>query len=636
MADIYTPPPDFTYLLLTPFDMPTDSGSVRAVAFSSRSGALITAALSVAFTVIFICFWNFLCFVFIALSRNKSLSRYVALVTLWNSNDSWFAFKELASYSYHYLGVKEHFWYGLTLAILAFCVFGITLAIGIVGPSLLQIGTVAPVRPSSVYYPVTPQPREYVNILKEFGLRAPGVLRALGSVEAAKVTMRSRVSVDYNREAGMLASGEPIHRLTYDYRLNGVEFGLQQGASLELVVQGACVTEYSWYAETQTEDTEVYYLWGNRNYSFPVPIDRYNIQDAPKASFLPHPDAVTQYARDANTSFAIVVWSAHRASITEGADPWYATEPRNSTVPAQYDAQFWMRRARPTLSCWEQNSWSWAGQPVRTVSDLKNTSGIKVPQSLLSVLEAAFTAPVLIRLGNASGDSALRSRTTSPNGVIDASASNIYDDLERLILASFVASRNVFVDAIMFEQDGAYPNLVEDATGQPAAGAGDFVVSSPSIQTFSLYPIVAIVVILVVLLIAESAISFIIKQHQHRRRHPSTQSCLVLFKALTATQLFRRIYELRSEALENANGLSKKTPRGVDEPASNPAQEGERQGPNPAVDEWQCHWHFPAPRENSKINVTLDDCDKRNGKPEASCRGHVNILNVEEAVSAAR
>ncbi|KAK4245973.1 hypothetical protein C7999DRAFT_33601 [Corynascus novoguineensis] len=640
MADIYTPPPDFTYLLLTPFDMPTEGGSVRAVAFSSRSGALMTAALSVAFTVIFICLWNFLCFLFIVSSRNESLSRFVALVTLWNSNDSWFAFKELAGYSYHFLVNQNKAWnrharYGLALAIVAFCIFGGALALGIVGPSLLQIGTVAPVRPSSVYYPVTPQPTVYVDVLKEFGMRAPGVLRALGSVEAAKVTMRFRVNVDYDREAGTSANGEPIHRLTYNYRLNGIDFGLQQGVSLELAVRGACVTEYGWYAETQRENTDVYHLWGSRDESFVVPIDPYNIQNAPKATFWSHPDAVTQYARDANTSFAIIVWSAHRTSITEGADPWYATEERNSTVEAPFDAHFWMRRARPVLSCWEQNLWSWAGQPVRTVSELKNATGIKIPQSLLAVLEAAFTTPVLIRLGNASGDSALRSRTTSPNGVIDAGASSIHDDLERLILASFVASRNVFVDAVMFEQDGTYPNLVEDATGQPAAGAGDFVVSSPDIQTFSLHGIVVIVVILVVLLLIESLISFFIKGHpmfktnRERPRKPNSDpesanvtseegkidpaqtsvnaaeppsseppssqppssqppssqppSRLIRFKVLMATQLLRQIYELR---MQKVNG-------------------------------WQCDQPFQESEESVNIKW-LCDCNKR-------CNGHMDF-----------
>ncbi|KXX74161.1 hypothetical protein MMYC01_209622, partial [Madurella mycetomatis] len=588
MADIYTPPPDSAYLLLTPFDMPTESGSVRAVAFSGNSGTFVTAALSVALTVIFICLWNLICFLFIVSSRETSRRRYVALVTLCNSHDSWFAFKGMASYTWHYFNSKcrADFWYGLGITVLAFCVYGGSLALGIVGPSLVHIGSVAPVRASVVFYPATPNPTAYADQLEVFGMRAPGVLRALGSVEAAKVTMRSRVSVDYDRNVGEWENGEPIHRLTYNYRVGGVELGLQQGADLELAVRGACVTEYGWYPDNQTESTDRYSLWGdNVGFRYDVPIDRYNIQHAPKAAFLSHPEAAAQYARGGNSSFAVIVWSAHRASISNGDDPWYATESRNSSMPAPFDAQFWIKRARPVLSCWEHDTWSWAGQAVRNVTELQNIAGIKVAKSLLRVLEAAFTTPVVVRIGNASGDSALRSRTTSPNGVIDAGASSIHDDMERLLVASFVASRNVFVDAIMFEHDGTYQNIVEDSTGQPAAGAGDFVVSSPDIQTFSLGGIIAIVVILIALLLIESVISYIISSNRRpnkssneaQRGNGATKTGidnkeantnvneapgskddkktintnkaaegLIRFKVLMATQLFRRIYEPES------------------------------------------------------------------------------------------
>ncbi|GAB1316989.1 hypothetical protein MFIFM68171_07199 [Madurella fahalii] len=594
MADVYTPPPDSTYLLLTPFQMPTESGPVWAMAFSGDSATFLTAALSVALTVIFVCIWNVICFLFIFLSRGKSQRRYAALVTLWNSNDAWFAFRELASYTYHYFNSSAaDFWYGLALALLAFCVYGGSLALGIVGPSLVRIGSVAPVRPSIVFYPATPAAAAYADQLKDFGIRAPSVLRALGSVEAAKVTMRPRVRFDYNKNYGTSENNELIHQLTYGYRLGGVELGLQQGAGLELAVDGGCVTEYGWYDPgIQTENVENYTLWKNSDgqMDFIVPIDPYSIQNAPKASFISHPGADAQFARNGTTSFAIIVWSAHRSSISSSDDPWYATESRNSSVPRPYDPQFWMKRARPVLSCWEKNTWSWAGQAVSDVTQLRNVAGIKVAQSLLSMLEAAFTVPTIVRIGNASGDSALRSRTTSPNGVIDASASSIHDDLERLLVASFVASRNVFVDAIMFEQDGTYPNLVEDSTGQPAAGAGDFVISSPDIQTFSLGGIIAILVILILLLLTESAISCIIRLH-HQPKNPSadeerqngatatkdgtaisaaeatvpndgtiiennnnqsptaskkpnpTNNRLIRFKVLMASQLFRRIYE---------------------------------------------------------------------------------------------
>ncbi|RYP63897.1 hypothetical protein DL771_009072 [Monosporascus sp. 5C6A] len=617
MADIYTPPPDSSYLLLEPFYMPTDSGSVWAIAFSSNSGSLVTAALSVVFTVIFLLLWNFACFIALLFPGGETRRRYVALVTLWNSNDAWFAFRELASYTYHYFGPPwGDFAYGLMLAFIAFIVYGGSLALGIIGPSLVQIGNVAPVRPSEVYYPVTASQNDYVGILTEFGLRAPGVLRALGSVEAADVTTRSRVNIHEERNTGTPDGSEPIRRLTYGYSVTGVELGLQHGSDLALTVEGSCITEYGWMPDNQPEQVDVYRLWDSDDPDqlFEVPIVQ-DIWNAPKASFLFHPDAQNQYRNTGNSSFAVIVWSAHRSSITQGSDPWYATEDRNARREAPYGARFWMRRGRPALSCWQQDRWSYGSQTVNSVFDLRHIPGIRVPQVLLAVLEAALASPVLARLGNASGDSALRSRTTSPNGVIDASASSMRSDIERLLVASFVATRNVFVDATMFQTDGRWRNLVEASNGDPEDGAGDFVVSSPNIQTFSMVGIIVLVVILVALLLIESMITLVIRRHQQPTRTSTTQdnqppsgnnpnqltkdgiknpakdstknltsNRLIRFKVLSAVQLFRRIYE----------------PEEGDSDAS-----------------WPCEVHLP--EDHDKTNFELAECKGR----KAQCNGHI-------------
>lgn len=79
---------------------------------------------------------------------------------------------------------------------------------------------------------------------------------------------------------------------------------------------------------------------------------------------------------------------------------------------------------------------------------------MSIPVSLLEVLENTLALPKLVELGNASGDSALQSRAASPNGVIDASASRIKSDLERLLVVSYVASQSLFADTTMSQQDG--------------------------------------------------------------------------------------------------------------------------------------------------------------------------------------
>ncbi|KAI1822944.1 hypothetical protein F4861DRAFT_512488 [Xylaria intraflava] len=629
MADIYTPPPDSSYLFFSPFYMPTDSGSIWAVACSNNSGTIITAAISVVFTVIFVSLWNLICFIAMLFpGKHWRRRRLVALVALWNSNDAWFAFRELSSYAAHYFKRStKDFVYGLTLATLALIVYGGSLALGIVGPTLVQVGNVAPVRPSSVYYPSTPKENDYPGLLKEFGLRAPSVLRALGSVEAAMVTTRSKVNLYENTNYGVWKNGEPIHLFKYNYSLTGIDLGLQQGAGLELTVEGSCITEYGWISDNSSTKKDSYNLWGMESQRFDVPIDPYNIQSAPKASFMSHPDADNQIRNDGNSSFAVVVWSAHRASISEGSDPWYATEPRNSTVQAFYNAQFWMKRSRPVLSCWQQDRWRYGSFAVKSILELNNIPGSKIPRVLLNVLRAALTTPVLARIGNASGDSALRSRTTSPNGVINAGASSIHDDIERLLVASYVGTRNVFVDSTMFQTDGSWKNLVLGDNGRPSAGAGNFVVASPNIQTFSLVGIIVLLVVLAVLLLLQLFLNRAIHRHeQPRTQQPSAQpsddseqqgtngsanpittgdprnpvdihnseptSPWILFKALAATQLFRRIYETE-EGTEDKN--------------------------------WSCASHFPS--HDDKYIFKTVNCqqnrsdDGQRGLPR--CKGHI-------------
>ncbi|RYP67497.1 hypothetical protein DL769_005744 [Monosporascus sp. CRB-8-3] len=491
---------------------------------------------------------------------NSKRRRYVALVTLWNSNDSWFAFKELLSYTYRCVPGDGESWddfvYGLTFCIIALAVFGGSIAMGIVGPSLVQIGNVAPVRPSTLFYPDTPAGDDAIQTLQDFGLRAPGVMRALGSVEAARVTLRKRVSVDEDTNHESWGDGDRVISLTYSYSLSGVDLGLQGETDLALAVEGSCLTEYGWYNEIAEEDptdnynstlADGYNLWNNASEQAWVYLNDFDIQHAPMASFKLHPQGYEQLLGGSRVSYAVIVHSARRSSISPGSDPWYATEPRN-TPDRRFNAGYRMKRQRPILSCWQQDKWRYGTENVDSVFNLRDIPGIQIPTVLLEVLETAFgTSPMIVRLGNASGDSALRSRTTSPNGVIDAGASSIYDDMERLILASFVASRNVFSDATMFREEENYPNIFRSSTAEPEDGAGNFVVSSPDIQTFSLTGIVTVTVIFVALILINSVVWLLVRFH-HGRQGSGPASLVTndkwtRFHVLTAVQLFRCMYE---------------------------------------------------------------------------------------------
>ncbi|KAM5352951.1 hypothetical protein ACJ41O_005673 [Fusarium nematophilum] len=99
MADIYTPPPSYSYNLGEVFSMPHIGGDKRAVSYGSKGAAMMTAGISIVITFSFLFVWNLIAFFALFFSRSQSRRRYVALVTLWNSNDTWFAFNALAGYS---------------------------------------------------------------------------------------------------------------------------------------------------------------------------------------------------------------------------------------------------------------------------------------------------------------------------------------------------------------------------------------------------------------------------------------------------------------------------------------------------------------------------------------------------------
>ncbi|EGO55205.1 hypothetical protein NEUTE1DRAFT_131032 [Neurospora tetrasperma FGSC 2508] len=573
MSDIYTPPPRTAYYLAQAFYMPSDKGDRWAISFSGRSSVLVASALSVVVTLSFAALWKIICFVSLMFQGNESRRRFVGMIMLWNSGDAIAAFLRLVTYTVRCYprtitkpktgesetpsGASQNtsqegkrpkqrgdFLYGLSLCLVCFAVWGGSVAMSTVVSWLVSIGHVAPVNPSVLFYPDIPG-EVAVQQLKDFGLRAPGILRSLGSVEAAKVTLRTRVSIE-GGDTGLIPNGNDLgHELNYDYNLTGVELGLRGGDGLSLGVKGFCRTEYDWYRpDMSTNASDVYHLWNNENQSRSIRLSEDAITRAPTAAFLLPNEYFTAAVgppADSNYSFAIIVSSARRTSVTEGSDPWYTTELRDQPADlSHYNAKFWMKRARPILSCWEQMKWLHKGTALDSIADLRYQTDRTIPDVLVAVLEATFFGgPMLVRLGNASGDSALRSRTTSPNGVIDASMSSIDTDMERLVLASFVATRNIFNDATMFggsEQN--YPNVFRGGNGQPEEGSGHFVVSSPDIQTFSLTGIICLVSILVFLTAIWLLLEFLLLVLKGRH-HPFWCK----YHVLDAVQLFRCLYE---------------------------------------------------------------------------------------------
>lgn len=502
-------------------------------------------------------------------------------MTLCNAPDPWTAFKCLLVFMYESVGTTKT-WVdsvvGFVFGTIALAVFVVGIVMGIIGPPLLQIGNVAPVRESTLFYPTLPLVNDELGRELFNGHRSLSVLRALGSVEIARVTMRSKVEItinsdltDYDRNPS--SQEDPLElnfALAYSYNLTGPDFGLEHASDLSLNTLGACHTEYTWLNETHPdrETYDNYQLWGRRRYR--VALTGTPIQELPTAHFQLHPDFVSQYNRDGNTSYAIIIRSAHRPSISAGSDPWYATEPSDPNVNGSNpDYAQWVRSGRPVLSCWQKDQWSYRGERLKNVHGLKNVTDMAVPPVLLDILEAALITPLVVVIGEIVGPSALESVVTSPGGsnnigLIDASAASIQRDMERLIVASFVNTQNVFVDATLSEPSKGLDNIFTGIDGQPRDGAGRFVVSTPDVQTFTLRGLIGLAAVLVGLILLKTLL--MLKLMLHADAHddcdaaappagtaggPKPNSAArtynddrwARFKAFSAINLLRNVYE---------------------------------------------------------------------------------------------
>lgn len=628
MADIFTPPPDGSYLPNTPFDYPTGRGTTWAIAFDARTGGFVTAALSVIFGLIFSLLWNLLCFIAVLYpGASRSRRKFVTLVTLWNSNDPFVAFKELASYTYRCYQQtwpakgstggsppsRADFWHTLAFAAAAFVIWGAALALSIVGPDFVKLPNVAPVRASAIYYPTMSGADTRAELVKIFGIKAPSMMRALGSVEATDVTVRDRVHIKRTNLA-LWNGTESNQQLDYDYRLTGIELGLQQGSGLELSVTGSCKTEYEWYSNKDSdEQLDTYSLWGDPNEQVYVNMNQFVLDDPPKVQFKLHPNASKQADKDGKVLFAIAALSAHRGSVShEGSDPWYKTENIPEKMkPYLPGATAWIQSRRPVLSCWQQDQWSYKGQQFRSISELQKQGDVGIPPVLLSVLAYSIGSPAVYQLGFGSGDSILKSRTTSPNGKIDASASSVKAEMERLVLASYVWSRNVFVDCTMYDKS-RQDNFLRGADNQPKEGSDKFFVAAADIQTFSLTGLIVLCVFFAALLATQAAITAMIRRHSPKEgdNHSPKESAAIARrmrpKVLTAVQLFRRIYEPQTCGDPQTCGETPKC--GKSQELGEPREFGE----------WPCNRNFPT---SAGAEFTLSTkCPRGN---DSRCQGHI-------------
>jgi hypothetical protein len=538
--DVYTDPLPTTYETWTRFYMPTKGGGeIQSIAVSRYSSNLIVAGYSVLLIFLFSAIWKLVLYLVLAFFPSMhNRNQQVLLVGFWNSGDPMTASAFMLSYTWKAFGHMDRHTFGWSCLLLfvAMCASIGGIAVGVLIPAQMAVGTVAPARASEVFFAPLPAEMTRSEGLKIQALRAPAAVRAIGSVEASKVTLRSRASL--GREDRANVGDAPTLTYPYGYTVSGWDFGLQRYPEFKQIVTGECVTEYSWLA-SGTGEVDRYRLWGFQNQT--VNVQRFvEENDPPYAEIRMHPNGLYDTAKGGKFHFAIIPHTAGRHSFTTSVDPWYRTvSPMNATSQSRDAALYRVDNRRPALSCWQQTSYTYKKDKVDSVYDLEKLRGFKIPMAWHNHFRAEFGVPKMVDLGISLGRGILLSSATYLDGNFDADSSTARKDLERLVMGTFVASRDIFRDSTMVSRD---ENAALTPQNRPEPGVGNFVLATGEVMTLRFDILVAVPVTVMGLYLI-IVIVFAISTKRATSDEGFGSRYLARSTAFQATQLYRYMDE---------------------------------------------------------------------------------------------
>ena len=399
---------------------------------------------------------------------------------------------------------KSNLLWGSLFALTAFALTIGNILAGILVPVQLFMGNVAPAAKDMIFYPnvsySTRTDDTSAGFAKLNTLKAPSALRALGSIEGSDVTVRKRVYLDSIPPQGGQTVDLWVGR-SYSYHVTGVDMGLQSDPKLTLKIKGSCQTDYTWLVDS-TDKADVYRLFGGNN-TFTV-LHQADVNVPPMVNFFLNNQDIL--AQSSNISYALIIKVAGRYSHTPGQDPWYATEKTRGDPSLQYQVQ----RGRPVLHCWEDRTWHLNGKYVEG-SKLNTLTGLKLHKLWAgTIFPLEFELPRLVSLGRAAGPSALKSAfyAAAPYYHLDAGACSILNDLERLVLASWVSSRNVLRDTATYNA-ASFPNLLRGPGGPVEASTAQFVLQSGDVVTLSVRILISVPATLLFLFIVQKTLGWV-------------------------------------------------------------------------------------------------------------------------------
>jgi len=570
--------------------MPTDSGGIPAVAVSKRASLLISSAYTILMILIFMVGWNLIiAIIMVFWPTRDNPNRQTVLVALWNSGESTNAMTLMVSYCkraiQHMAGdnpaeapsglgangaqpnqgvagqgsktgsndicptiesvlpireeqnrtsegssssnakceLSDLLW-GLLFVFIALAMTVGNVTAGILVPVHLSMGNVAPAAKDAIFYPdirlYSSADNNGTGSSRLGSLFAPPVLRALGSTDASGVTVRKRVKVVVKTDGGSAQA-------TYNYNVTGVDMGLQSDPKLKLKVQGSCRTDYTWLLNS-TDQVDTYR--SPENYTF-------SVNRQPEIGLPPMLKFGFGYTGEgSNSSYSMIITTSGHYSDTPGQDPWYLT--RKSEANASVAHQ--VARERPVLSCWEDSKWHLNSEEV-DIWNLDKLPGLKLNSIWVNVFKEEFSYPRVAWVGMLGGQSALKAASSfvASSYVLDAGAFTIKRDLERLVLAAWVSSRNVLRDTTTYNGNGMQ-NIAEGPGGSVEAAAVQFVLQSGDVVTLSARILISVPSILLFLLITQQSLSWALRHSRLGEKSilPDERKNGV---ALLATQLYRGV-----------------------------------------------------------------------------------------------
>ncbi|KAK5651903.1 hypothetical protein OQA88_11562 [Cercophora sp. LCS_1] len=622
-SGLYVTPPETAYLTGKPFYMPTDDGSLWAVAFDARTSQYITSSITVTLTLMFSWIWGLLAAAAVYFAPHGfPRRRLVALILLRNTTDPRSALLAFLGYTTESMGwfrpkkkgnpaTWRDTFFGTFFLLLALAIVLANVVMGIIIPPFLVVGSAAPVNPAALFSPNAKGLRGSPAIYRSY--LNSGSLRSLSSVEIFEDAVKKAVRIQGDPAVTGTNTSRPMYGLTYEYKVTGVDFGLKRAAGLLLSVKGACKTEYDWITnENEVNRTvDIYALFNNADnrarvsLSSGVAAPKMLVYDV-STNETEGRQEIQNQADKGMVEYALVVTTASKNSSSESQDPWYLTELWTNTT-LKNGSEHIISRARPVLHCWHEDTWSVPGaEPIKGVNNLHKITGETVPAVLLDVLRSALWYPTVAGVARDANIVSLESVIRTPtvtNGLLDASSSSLFQDMERLIQAAYVNTLNTLARTSAFNMTQPLPtntSLFYDE-GKLLPGADEFVVRTPDVLTFNLIGLITtggvILLLLILKLSLHLKLSFYVEadpilgphERDHNQEIPATpveqnKDRWARFSAFSAVHLLRNAYE---------------------------------DGTGHPEDDWQCCEDLPEPTEGKKLMLVR--CKGGN----YGCAGHL-------------